>query len=110
MVDISMRSVGRVDASAADQLDAACEAGLEPFNAALNGWRAAQAAGGDVEMPEWLPQLRCLVQAGVPRVCIASDGLSMLRKSAAHSVSLSYCSLLWKCKLSVIVITLATAS
>jgi hypothetical protein len=62
------RELCRVDASAADQLDAACAAGLEPFNAALNGWRAAQASGEDVEMPEWLPQLRCLVQAGVPRV------------------------------------------
>lgn len=54
--------------NAAEQLDAACEAGLEPFKAALNDWWAAQSGGSNAEMPEWLPQLRCLVQAGVPRV------------------------------------------
>jgi hypothetical protein len=81
-----MAFLGRVDGSTASQLDAACEAGLEPFNAALNGWRAAQAGGGDVEMPEWLPQLRCLVQAGVPRVsCLehTSDSTSYFRASLA---------------------------
>jgi hypothetical protein len=73
---IQNRDLCRVDASAADQLDAACAAGLEPFNAALNGWRAAQASGDDVEMPDWLPQLRCLVQAGVPRVMMHGSALA----------------------------------
>lgn len=80
------RDLSRADASPADQLDAACAAGLEPFNAALNGWRAAQASGDDVEMPDWLPQLRCLVQAGVPRVTMLTELLLQQRAPSCPAV------------------------
>ena len=58
------------DAEPAAQLDAACAAGLEPFKAALSGWqeqRGGQDGAAPSEMPDWLPQLRSLVQAGVPK-------------------------------------------
>ncbi len=68
--DAAACNCDRDDGTTADQLDAACEAGLEPFKAALSEWQAQRdgADDGAAEMPDWLPQLRCLVQAGVPRV------------------------------------------
>lgn len=48
------------------RLETACEAGLQPFRTALAEWRSTEKDGA--ECPPWVPQLRSLVQAGVPRV------------------------------------------
>lgn len=58
---------GREQAAAPqDRLELACEAGLQPFRTALADWRSTEKDGSEV--PPWVPQLRSLVQAGVPRV------------------------------------------
>ncbi len=49
-----------------ERLQQACDGGLGPFREALAEWRSTEKDG--VECPSWVPQLRSLVQAGVPRV------------------------------------------
>ena len=42
--------------------------GIAGLDAALRGWNATKGSNNE-EPPDWLPQMRCLVQAGVPKVC-----------------------------------------